>query len=336
MQMKSTILGVFLLTALFACTPEDRNYGGEGGAGAQGGSGSQGGQGGAGGQGGDPAIVAACTDYGIAVCDHFAQCSPASITASFGEDKTCRARYALYCDALLRAPGTGWTPDSFRACFQTYAGMDCNLFLALPFRSADETLPMECIAPAGLGPSGGTCLDHAQCMSGVCHRPAGAFCGTCGPAGDGTPCVLSSECLPHQTCFKGACTPAGELGAACDATIPCNAPWTCFGGMCVKPGYPGDVCGGNGPDCNFLLGLTCNTSTTYMCEQIVYAAAGEPCGKMGELTISCSASGLCHNGVCVPASLDGESCDPVNGKGCMAPSICLNGKCRPPDAAACN
>jgi hypothetical protein len=334
MHEKSWVFGAFLVvTALVACTPEERNYAGQGGAG-QGGAGGAGGSGGSGGS--DPAIPSACEVYSDAVCNRYAACAPAAITAAFGDDMTCRIRYSIYCNALLTAGGTAWTPDGATACAAAYGLMECNDFLALPFRSPDERTPPSCVPAGGALPDGAGCIDAGQCQNGACHRALGSLCGTCGPRMvAGASCTLASDCLGHLTCWKGYCAVAGEVGEPCDEmATPCNAPWTCFGGTCAKPTQLGETCGGNGPDCALLQGYYCETSPSYTCKLVTYGAPGESCGDFSG-SLGCREAALCNNGICMAPALDGEACNPSLGVGCMAPSICTNGKCTPPDSAAC-
>lgn len=333
MQTSQWVFSAFFVTAIAACEPTDRNYGGTGGQGGKNDVGGAGGQGGQGGQGGDPAIEAVCKDYGAAVCDRYAQCGPAIITRDFGDVPTCRDRYAIYCNAVLTAPGTGWTPDTMRTCFNTYASLDCDIFVALPLRSIDELVPMACIPPTGAIPDGSFCIDDAQCKSGHCVHQIGVACGTCGPRMDANgPCMSNSDCLAHQVCFANKCDYVQEEGGQCGgmSNAKCNANLVCFQNQCVKRGILGDMC--YSYTCSSVLGFYCNDGTS-TCQNITYAAPGYGCGSISN--IACRSSGFCV-GTCLAAAADDATCDPLNGPICMPPASCVNGKCLVPDGAACN
>lgn len=344
MKKKTLIVGAVLSSALVmvACTAEDRTYqggsGGHGGSGTvgSGGAGGQVGQGGQGGQGNDPAIAAACDVFAKNVCDRYASCAPGVIAGLFGDDATCHGRYVLYCTSILKAPGTGWTPQAIADCSSAYLSLDCNLYISQPFRAVDELTPPSCVPPPGALPDGASCLDAGQCQSGNCHHPIGAFCGVCGPkAQSGEACSTNLDCAPHNICWNGACQPAGEPGDACAPQMnPCNFPWDCFGGACAKPGLTGETCNGNGPACSFFAGYYCEPSTS-QCQAFDYTSSGAACGPMMGAHTLCAGSGHCVNGACIDHAPDGAPCDPMLGAVCMSPSFCINGACEPPNAAAC-
>jgi hypothetical protein len=331
MHNSSLYRTIILFATLVACSPEERNYGTDGGDGA-------GGQGGAGGSDGADPIAAACDSYANAVCLRFQDCSPATIQANFGDFGMCRARYALFCKALLGTEGTGWTPSKLKACGESFASLDCNLYLAQPFRSIDALTPTACVPPKGALLDGAGCLDHGQCQSGHCHRTALSLCGTCGaPGGAGTKCGTNLDCKGSMTCLNSTCAEASEAGAACvQGQMPCNVPWSCLNGTCAKPGSIGDACGTEQPPCNFLQGLYCNMNLS-RCENAIFKQPGEACKLPNTGLVLCQGAGVCPQaaGTCIAPVPEGEVCDATNGPGCMAPALCLQGKCTIADSSLC-
>ncbi|UQA54847.1 hypothetical protein [Polyangium aurulentum] len=264
------------------------------------------------------------------MCKRFQDCSPASIQASFGDFETCHTRYTLFCKGLLEAEGTGWTPSQAKACAESYASLDCNLYLAQPFRSTDSETPTACIPPKGARMDGAGCIDHGQCQSGHCHRAGFSLCGTCGAPGEaGTNCGANLDCKAGMVCLSGKCAAAGEAGDTCvEGLKPCNVPWTCLNGTCAKPGVLADACGTDLPPCNFLQGLYCDTAKSNQCQSATFAMAGQAC-QNPDMLVLCQGAGMCvqASGSCVAPSPEGGECDPVKGPGCMAPAGCLNGTC---------
>lgn len=336
MHRASKHSAILLFAMLVACTPEERNYGqgggGSGGIGGQGGAG--GGTGGAG--GGDP-IAAACDSYAFDVCKRFEACSPASIQGSFGNFETCHTRYELFCAGILGTEGTGWTPSQMKACGEELGVLECNLFLAQPFRSNDMFTPPNCVPPKGALPEGAGCLDHGQCNTGHCHRTTFSLCGDCGsPGAAGDPCGANADCAGGHVCANGTCTQASQLLDPCvEGQVPCTVPWTCVNGTCAKPGSLGASCDAGQPPCNFFEGLYCEPNMK-TCTSAVFKMPGEACKEPGTL-VFCEGAGVCGqaSGTCVAPATEGSNCDPANGPGCMAPAVCLGGKCAIAESSFC-
>jgi hypothetical protein len=337
MHRISKYQSILLLAMLAACTPEERIYGTDGGGNGGSGAGGMGGQGGTGG-GGGLTVAAACDSYATNVCQRFQDCSPATVKVNFGDFETCRTRYQLFCAGILGTEGTGWTPSQMKACGEGYTSLDCNLYIAQPFRSFDALTPTACVPPAGSLADGAGCLDHGQCKTGHCHRTGFSICGNCGVPGiEGETCGTNLDCKGGMICQKGTCRQAGEPGGMCvDGQIPCNMPWSCVNGTCAKPARLMDACGAvDQPPCNFLQGLYCDSNTS-TCMDAVLKQPGEACTVPNTL-VFCQGAGVCGNasGTCIAPSPEGGPCDPVNGPGCMAPAFCLSGKCTIANSTFC-
>ncbi len=335
---KASKYAVFLLfVPLVACNKKERDFG-QGGGGSGSVSASTGGVGGTGGAGGGvETIDTACDSYAFDVCQRFQQCSPNTVTGNFGDLETCHTRYMLFCKGLLEAQGTGWTPSQMKACGEAYGSLECNLYLAQPFRSNDSQTPAPCVPPQGSIADGAGCIDHGQCQSGHCHRTGFSLCGSCGyPGGAGDPCGASLDCKGGMVCLNGICREAGEVGAACTpGQVPCNFPWPCVNGTCAEPGDLKDTCSVDLPPCNGLKGLYCDGNVD-QCVNAVFKQEGEAC-TIPDTLVLCQGAGVCGqaSGICHAPSPEGGVCDPANGPGCMAPAFCFGGKCTIANSTFC-
>lgn len=113
-----------------------------------------------------------------------------------------------------------------------------------PRRSTVQCLDTKCVATVST--LGGACTADSQCPRGqngygsTCSLSTNSICG-----GEGSTCVMASQCAKDYTCEGGACT-ALKGGDQCSSTKPCtgnNKNKQCSSGLC----------GGSG--------ATCTTST---------------------------------------------------------------------------
>jgi len=276
----------------------------------------------------------ACADLAAAFCGRIDACANLILRIAYGDTATCRARGALVCPQVFKAPGTTTTPDRLEACSKAVAALSCADVYT-------RQIPQACRAKPGPQADGTTCGDDGQCASGFC-RKSGLACGTCGPrAQAGATCTVDDDCDAGLACAANRqCVAFGSAGATCDANRPCAAPLVCDAGRCVTPGDAGASCtpSPSGGNCDHTQGLYCPAGGT--CRLVVYASAGQACGvqSSGDLAL-CTAGATCSStpsGTCVAPAVDGAACNPANNVKCLSPASCDNGLCKLPDPASCH
>ncbi len=273
-----------------------------------------------------------CNSVATAACNKLEQCSAFAIKAAYGDAATCVKRLEMGCTASTTAPGAKVTAAQFGACADAYSKVDCTKLTGGMF------LPDACTVPGSLA-NGKACGSADQCQSGYCSSSTG-ICGTCGDrAAAGKACTSSDGCQSGLVCnSKSVCAQPVAAGGQCSDVRDCDAGLVCASGTCSQPVAVGKAC--TGSDCDQLAGAFCNPQTK-VCASISVADAGQPCGIVNNTFVGCGAAGHCTipqgqtKGTCQAAAADGASCDPQNGPTCMAPAICVNGKCTLPDPSSC-
>jgi len=190
--------------------------------------------------------------------------------------------------------------------------------------------------------AGAACGTDSQCLGTRCRVAADAVCGICTtPAPAGAACGVDDDCQPAMKCVNSTCTLYGNEGAACSATQPCRPDLGCVGGVCGTPGAAGAPCT-DSTQCDQIHGDFCNPATTH-CEAIGFAQAGDMCGLVSGMLVTCvGPGGFCSGddvspyvGTCLPAASDGASCDADAGPLCDEVSACVAGTCQAIDPSTC-
>ncbi|HEY3821119.1 MAG TPA: hypothetical protein VGL81_28335 [Polyangiaceae bacterium] len=323
----------------------------------------------------------ACADNAHARCTQLESCSPTDVLLRYGSEGTCETREAENCTTALAEPLNGNTPDALEACAGAYAGWACAEYLS------DENIPKACRQQLGPIVDGGSCAIDGQCESGFCGIVPGSACGTCAAVPKvGASCAELTACGPGQACTADtfACVLFGARGAACGRGSLCGVGLSCVGadpgaqGTCEQAGEEvGTACDPTSKAhsaCDRNAGLVCNTGTESAdggadddggaeagteagaeeagipprtCQQVIIAAAGQPCGNdLGGQPVYCQAGGVCTGangttpGVCTAAAADGAPCDTINGPTCATPARCIGdggttGTCQYSGAQSC-
>jgi phospholipase C len=286
-----------------------------------------------------PSADQACADSAQARCSRLAACSTTAISIRYGDLATCVTREKESCTNALASPDNGNNPTHTEACAQAIAGWACHDYL-------DGTnVPASCAQAKGGVAAGMTCELNGQCQTGFCAITPGSACGACASApAAGDSCARLTSCGQGLECTGDTqvCVVPGELGAGCGRGAPCGAGLSCVGannanhvlGACQAAGAQvGAVCDPTlktAPGCDRNAGLVCN-SQSKQCASVTIAAAGQPCGDVGNQTAlcaaagSCSASGAGQTGTCLAAAADGQPCDTVAGPGCEPQARCILG-----------
>lgn len=277
--------------------------------------------------------AAACTAYAKARCAKAKDCSEFLFGATWGDTTTCEARLSLGCADKLSEPGVTWKPDGLAACAGALPDTSCE-DLAL------EVLPSECKPTAGTLQATESCAHDEQCATGFCKKGSFGACGSCAePVKEGGFCSRGTDCAAGMLCASGSCRVPVQEGAACYSSKPCAPGLVCSGGSCQKGAPAGAPCGQtpSSPDpCDRAAGVFCST-LVMECRAANVVSTGGTCNPYADI---CAAGGTCDGfgggGECLPPPREGDSCRVSGtGAGCFAPSICDNGKCVVPTAAAC-
>jgi hypothetical protein len=304
--------------------------GGGTGGGAGTGGGGTGTAGGAGGSG-DPS--AACTSF-TGYCQKLNDCAPFLIKILYGTMAECNARFNLSCQDAVKAPATGLNAATIGACQAALTGASCEDVI---YRKVAA-----CQIKGGRA-SGMACGVNGQCQTGYCAQSTNA-CGVCSPfqnAGDA--CSVDDDCQPGLLCSSdGHCVVPGAASAVCSDTQPCKAGFYCNAGSCASTSEtPGGACNANvGLSCDILKGLTCDSGTA-KCANLAFAQNGDTCGQVTASTLTFCTGGTCvfavdtdPTGVCGALAADGATCDDAT-TFCETPAVCISGRCKLLNSAAC-
>lgn len=283
------------------------------------------------GAGCDPSPDEACTDDATARCALTDRCLHHGSDA-YGGYGACIARLRARCTSALAAPGSGSSVGSTEVCAHALAGVSCDAF-----RSGDPS--PACRAPAGALAEGTRCRFDTQCATAFCRVPQAAGCGACAKVTvEGDPCPDGS-CSAGLVCGGDqVCRPFAAAGAPCDATRLCAPGFACAGGTTTLLGAcaravaaAGAACDASSvaaADCDPGAGLFCDGG---VCRAVADARPGGGCGR----GIECAAGEACFGMSCIADGADGAACDSSTGPGCLAPAVCLGGRCVFPYANAC-
>jgi hypothetical protein len=248
------------------------------------------------------------------------------------------ARLQRSCEALVAAPGSGYTAALLDGCTAEiraacWAADACDR----PFDDLRGTLA-----------AGAACADDVQCASGKCKKEFASngegytFCGTCAAAKQvGEACDAGDACVSGAVCWQRpeknpspssvpVCTAIREVGEGDACAILGEPPVICVKGLycssepnqprrCMLPVGEGEPCGTGDVRC--ATPLQC---VDERCGPRVYARAGEACSSTNdcERGLVCDAkSKTCASVVWGPI---GAACDAVR--------RCDPGYCAVPDA----
>jgi hypothetical protein len=283
-----------------------------------------------------PTDVEDCTPFAEALCARLAACSQQWLVWVYGDLAGCQERQRLACRIEAVLPGTGLAGAGLAACRA-----------AIPAASCDELLSgtIPACQREGALPDGAACGSHTQCQTGFCRMPETSFCGKCAPrAAEGAACDTSASCqFPLRCSEAGRCVKGAAEGELCNESTPCR-PGTLFcsqDNTCKRPSAEGKACNriGNSIAQPCETGLSCRPAERGTCRAIRFVGAGEACGVIANAApVLCRASGSCVQNSCRPAGKDGEACtiSPLGDSGgCLAPALCLEGRCKLPDPASC-
>lgn len=312
----------------------------------------------------------ACEALTTALRGYLGRCAPHAETADLEELNEIQAS-CVYSSGLA---GSGATPDALAGCATRVEGLSCGedfedacelegtLAAGSPCVETAQCKAGRCVVPeqAATTTGCGTCVaelaEGANC-SGTdvgCGRGLDCRDGTCvkeatGRAKVGQTCldtvarpVVSVSCeagaycdVPEDGSFQGiqaTCKKAVAGGGACRSSRVCEPTLGCVSGTCQAPAGAGSACTDErscGRD------VACADDKT--CVAILTADPGKPCDDTRRCTSgSCvRSSAEAEGGVCTPyVEVDG-ACSP-SGPRCRTPARCLAGRCKLPDAAACN
>jgi len=256
-------------------------------------------------------------------------CSPAVITARFGDVATCKVRQAIICEKEIAAPGAGLGGV---ACAAALPAVTCEAFFS-------NGLPTVC-RPKGTNAIGAPCSSDIQCDSGSCGRTSGSKCGTCKAQAQVNQDCATTRCGQGLTClwYNGAqkCQMGLAKGAACSTETICAGTLQCIGGTCADALTAGASCTVSASSffggCDAIRGLQCVTGT---CTATNLGATGASCGTS---VLSGCAGGTCQgpsgSGMCVPRVADGAACI-AGGAACQVGASCVSGTCTVDDPSAC-
>jgi hypothetical protein len=281
----------------------------------------------------------ACAAYAAADCAYVNACEPGTFQATYGTQATCQANLTTSCLNNVDAPGGAMNATWLSTCpaqlvTQTAACASGPVPLALP------SLTDGC-ALVGAGAAGAGCGIDAQCAADDCNR-VGVLCGTCATAGTlGQACGPGTgvACQRGLTCsLKNVCASLVGVSTACDlgVTTECIAGATCVvsdadagTGQCqangVTVGAACDPTGIGAPRCSDIAGFVCNASTN-LCQAIIYADAGAPCGLSDGGAASPEVDcwdGLCANGLCAARGTVSGGCTVGAPPGCIESQVCV-------------
>jgi len=269
-------------------------------------------------------VQQSCQDSAYARCMHLEDCSASALQSRYGNTTTCRAIFEQICANVLTAPSTGASPQQTELCATDIPNWTCSDFLF------NENIPPSCQPALGQLSNGSSCADNQQCASGYCALPLNAACGTCQPVpAIGASCA-QFVCPVSLTCVAGTqtCQAFLEVGAMCNADLPCNDGLTCVGatstalGVCEQGVQTSNAsCDFTGAGCDFYAGFACNALSS-TCQTAVLAGPGQACGTVAYQATYCS-NGSCIRGACEENIPVGGACNVDSGPPCATSSRCI-------------
>jgi hypothetical protein len=292
--------------------------------------------------GGDGTLESACNEYQAAFCARMGRCRPVILQSEYGDEASCRSRWAHQCEALVALAGVRQT----RECYVSRAAAERNA--SCWDNPVDRT---SCAVPGSLA-DGEPCAIDEQCAGGECQfewDPAAhdwlVGCGVCttSTAVDWS-CGQDGECATGKHCVVnwegyGHCVSAQPEGADCSqGSAYCEKGLVCDGTKCARP-----LMGGVGASCTY--NIDCDES-----QKVVCSTAGQAgqcrAASFANAGQSCQSAAICVKGDCVystsskPATCvgyaeDGAPCDPGNRQHCLTPASCIDGICKSADQIQC-
>jgi hypothetical protein len=272
-----------------------------------------------------------CAELADGYCTEYDHCLAFDLKVAFGDRDNCKARYQIYCQLGLTAPGTSLTAPRLAQCASDRKGLTCDDVIS-------GKVPDTCVPLPGALDEGKACVHDAQCKTTFCQY-GDAACGVCAKRGTlAAPCHSGTECESGLSCVANKCTQPAPLNATCDGN--CDRDMRCVQGKCAAPLNSGASCtftSGDDP-CDVTRGDYCNTKTN-TCTPIGASSAGDPCSYLSTDTKYCTNS-TCdlpngqNSGTCVPLANDGNPCGAAN-RSCRWPARCATGTCTLPSAMQC-
>ena len=271
-------------------------------------------------------------------------------------EAVCRKVYVdsglLDMSATLRGIDSGrivYDPTSADTCFGAIADLSCSRGVnAAP----NPKLGAICATILrGTVPSGGNCIDDAECTTGTCRQPscsANCCLGTCGgKIPIGSACSSSNDCDTGVSCIYGSSSPGtctadlaaglscGSSGAYCQDGLDCDTSAT---NTCVPYIKDGQSCVTGGVACDNM-GSFCDPSSG-ICRPLlaVGAACTLPVGSIYGTGVGCVYYAECRNGTCTARPTIGEACSVPDGgyaQLACAGAECTNGICQPYTSQPC-
>ncbi|MFZ4580604.1 MAG: hypothetical protein ACOYOB_19640, partial [Myxococcota bacterium] len=287
-------------------------------------------------------VGAACAAFGVANCERQFTCSPYGAGLFYADEAACRLEVAAACEVTLGLPDVLTAPSEILGCASLLAAQSCDAYYG-------TTIVATCGLSGGKRQLGAVCAEGAQCASRHCggsvpwNAQAPGFCGVCIPVvPSGESCADAVECASGSECTDDVCVPISPTNGPCDATHVCPATNFCDSGHCATSLKAGAVCNPDNDGCDILAGLYCE-STKGVCELMVLAKVGEPCGfddKTNALLL-CAGGATCievdpvaGTFVCMATVGEGTKCDAQAGPDCNTGFECM-GSCIQQDPLLC-
>ncbi len=277
-----------------------------------------------------------------------------------GDEATCLAEHKQICiDSVLRDKSAN-TPQREDACAGAMEQQTCAEWLTLGS-------PPACESARGPLADGVACVSNNQCLSQYCPVANTAVCGVCtrripenGMCASSTACESGLVCVtPDQASSMKICTRRRQKGEACNAMRGCDQGLNCVGvvgtadGTCqplvTTTGQACDRARRTLSDCDSRLGLFCHPMAM-VCQVRPLVRAGEVCGTIGDVMVSCLAGGNCRKAnnmastptTCIAPGLPGGSCVTSDSPACSQNLRCVPtvmgmtaGSCQPRDYSTC-
>jgi hypothetical protein len=284
-------------------------------------------------------IEAACASYSKAHCAHDLACRVREFRTAYGALDVCVARTARICADEVTSGGSTITLVALTGCAEALMRTACP---------AGVLKPIAACAFAGKLTEGTGCRYASQCQSGYCERNS-TWCGVCrGQVGIGAPCKSQLACAGDSVVCTNELKCAAQIaeGGVCKTSnFDCALDLVCNpSNVCQKTAMAAGACRSAG-DCAPESPLGCaNKGAGMVCTPVTFAGYGEPCNDATPAVCTgmgdCRASDgtLARAGTCSPPAPDGQTCDLTSdtGRGCLQPSLCVNGVCEfPAKASTC-